>query len=101
MRGYKDLEVWKRLVSFALSLYKAVVKFPPEEKYGLASQMRRAVVSIPSNIAEGARRQHSAEYRQFVHIALGSGAELQTQILIASELEFIPPGKKDLLFSEL
>ena len=64
-------------------------KFPKEELYGLTSQMRRSAVSIPSNIAEGFRRYHNKEYKQFLYIAMGSCAELETQIIIAHELDYL------------
>ena len=73
--------------------------FPKEELYGLTSQMKRSAISIPSNIAEGFKRYHSKEYSQFLHIVLGSAAELETQLIIARELEFIDKNKLD-KFSE-
>ncbi len=70
-------------------IYKVTEKFPQKELYGLTSQLRRCVVSVPSNIAEGFRRNHSKEFQQFLHIALGSLAEAETQILIAGDLGYL------------
>lgn len=75
-------------------VYRLSSNFPQEELYGLTMQMRRAGISIPSNVAEGFKRNHSKEYRQFLHVALGSAAELETQLMIAQELGFL--GKEDL-----
>ena len=83
------------------SVYKTTSLFPKEELYGLTSQIRRAAVSIPSNIAEGAARNHVNEFRQFLYIALGSGAELETQLIIAKMLGFISDEKSQTLINEL
>ena len=82
---FKELEVWKKSMRLVNEIYKITNQFPKSEVYALASQMQRAAVAIPSNIAEGSRRNHKAEYIQFLGIALGSAAELETQILIAEE----------------
>ncbi len=89
---HKDLEVWKKSMNLVELIYKTTGLFPDSEKFGLSSQMRRAAVSIPSNIAEGAARKGNKELQQFLYIAIGSLAELETQYLIALRLEFI---KKD------
>jgi four helix bundle protein len=83
--NFKDLEVWKRGMQLVDAVYLLTANFPKTEAYGLASQMQRAAVSIPSNIAEGNRRGHKLEYMQFLGIALGSAAELETQVLIAEK----------------
>jgi four helix bundle protein len=83
MKHHKQLEVWKRSVALAGAIYSLTRDFPPEEKYGLTSQMCRAAVSIASNIAEGAARQTLKEFIQFLHISSGSASELDTQIEIA------------------
>jgi four helix bundle protein len=75
--------------------------FPAEEKYGLTNQIRRSAVSIPSNIAEGAARKSNREYIQFLHIALGSTAELETQLIIASNLKYMAPDESECLNSKL
>jgi len=76
-------------MELAKIIYQATDSFPVKERYGLVNQMRRSVVSIPSNIAEGFMRRHSKEYKQFLYIALGSLAELETQILLSGELGFL------------
>ncbi len=76
LHSYKELVVWQRAVELVVEIYNITDKFPKEELYGLASQMRRAAVSIPSNIAEGRLRGHRKEFRQFLLIAYGSGGEL-------------------------
>jgi len=83
MGCHKDLDVWKRAIDLAVVLYRVTGEFPDEEKYGLVSQMRRASVSIASNIAEGAARQGSKEFIQFLSIAAGSVSELHTQTTIS------------------
>ncbi|MDE1919175.1 MAG: four helix bundle protein [Patescibacteria group bacterium] len=88
MQSYKDLIVWQKGIDLVASVYKLTDRFPKSEQFGLVSQMRRASVSIPSNLAEGYARKHRAEYLQFVRIAFGSGAELETQLIIAKKLGF-------------
>ncbi|MBI3997048.1 MAG: four helix bundle protein [Candidatus Omnitrophica bacterium] len=83
---FKDLRVWQEGIQLVKEIYALCVKLPKEELYGLASQMKRAAVSVPSNVAEGHARKHRAEYRQYVYIAIGSLAELETHVLIAKEL---------------
>ncbi|MDW5290756.1 four helix bundle protein [Formosa sp. PL04] len=85
---HKDLEVWKESMVLVEYIYKLTVDFPKSELYGLTSQMRRAAVSIPSNIAEGSARNGYKELFQFVGIAMGSASELETQILIAIKLGY-------------
>lgn len=89
IKSYKDLSVWKAGLDIVDSVYKLAERMPDREKYVLASQMTRAAVSIPSNIAEGHTRQHTSEYRQFCSIALGSCAELETQLEIALRRKYI------------
>jgi four helix bundle protein len=86
-QSFKDLVVWQKAYSLVLEIYKITREFPKFEMYGLAQQMRRAAVSIPSNIAEGYARNHKAEYRQFLSIAYGSLAELETQYLLSIDLQ--------------
>ncbi|HPM04274.1 MAG TPA: four helix bundle protein, partial [Candidatus Cloacimonas sp.] len=88
MKTRKDLDVWKNGKELVVSVYKATRKYSNDELYGLVSQIRRAAVSIPSNIAEGAGRNHDREYIQFLYVALGSLAELETQLLISQRLDF-------------
>lgn len=84
--SYRDLIVWKKSVDLVIEVYKLTDSFPQQERFGLTSQMRRATVSIPSNIAEGKLRGHTKECRQFFFISFGSGGELETQIEIAKRL---------------
>ncbi|UCG28439.1 MAG: four helix bundle protein [Bacteroidales bacterium] len=93
--SHKDLEVWKRAIQLIKKIYQESAKFPKEELYGLTIQIRRSAVSIPSNIAEGAARQTIKEFIHFLYIALGSIAELETQLIVAQELDFI--NSEDLL----
>jgi|SRR5690606_3396956 len=89
MKTHKDLDVWKKSVDFVTAIYKLSAVFPKEEQFGLTNQMRRAAVSIPSNIAEGAARQSNKEFIQFLYISLGSVMELDTQLMIAKNLSYI------------
>ena len=89
IRNHKDLEVWKKSMDLVGNIYKTTEFFPNKEVYGLTNQIRRAAVSIPSNIAEGAARNSKKEFIQFLFIALGSLSELETQIIIASRLEYL------------
>ena len=87
-KSYRELLVWQKSIQLTLMVYQLSKAFPREEIYGLTSQMRRCAVSIPSNIAEGAGRLNTPEFRQFRGIARGSSVELQTQLTIAKELGF-------------
>jgi four helix bundle protein len=89
MNNHKDLEVWKKSIELTKNVYLVTKNFPKEEIYGLINQIRRASVSIPSNIAEGASRQSNKEFIQFLYIALGSLAELETQLIISKEIGYI------------
>jgi four helix bundle protein len=86
MKNHKDLEVWKEAVELAVACYDITRTFPQVEQFGLASQMRRAAISVASNIAEGAARAGSKEFVQFLYISLGSASELDTQIEIAKKI---------------
>ena len=88
IQTYKDLIVWQRAMDLVEAVYELTEKFPKSETYGLTSQMRRCAVSIPSNIAEGRRRGSKKDYRQFLIVAYGSGAELETQMEIVKRLPF-------------
>ena len=88
IRSHKDLVVWQKAVRLSLAIYKLTDDFPPREMYGLSSQMRRAVVSIASNIAEGRSRRTKKDFVHFLHMAYGSASELETQLLIAKQLDF-------------
>ena len=87
------MDVWKLAMDLVVNVYEITSKFPVEERFGLTQQMRRAAVSIPSNIAEGAARKSSNEFIQFLHVSLGSLAELETQLIISERLGYL--GNKD------
>lgn len=89
IKSYKDLIVWQKAIVLVSNVYRLSKKFPMEEKYGLTSQIQRAAVSIPSNIAEGRGRRSKKDFVQFLYFALGSLAELDTQLIIAGQLSYI------------
>ena len=89
MHNFKELKVWKAGIEISKITFQLSRSFPSEEKYGLISQMVRAAVSIPSNIAEGCGRKSNKELHQFLNIALGSSFELETQLIIAKEFDYI------------
>ena len=86
--SHKDLKVWQESMTLVENIYKITSEFPKEEMYGLTSQIKRASISVPSNIAEGAGRKSNVEYMRFLYIALGSLSELETQLEIAVRLSF-------------
>jgi four helix bundle protein len=89
MSGYQDLKVWQKAMDLTVAIYRLVKKLPKEETYALSDQMRRSVVSIPSNIAEGRDRNSNKEFIQFLHIARGSKSELETQLLISVKVGYL------------
>lgn len=89
MKSYKELTVWQKAMDLCGEIYKTTETFPKSEIYGLTSQIRRCAVSIPSNIAERQYREHTAEYIQFLRIAYGSGAELETQLEITLRINYL------------
>lgn len=91
MKSYKELIVWQKSFKLVLEIYRITKKFPKEELYVLTSQIRKCVISISSNIAEGYSRRSRKEYIQFIRIAFGSAIELETQLLIAKELKYLHP----------
>ena len=100
-RGHKSLDVWKESVQFSVDIYRATEKFPKSEIYGLSSQLRRAAVSIPSNIAEGAGRQSNKEFLRFLDISVGSISEVDTQLEIAGRLSYLDESTKSELDNQL
>ena len=89
INSYRDLKIWQKGIELVKAVYALTRGFPKHETYALADQLRRSSVSVPSNIAEGQARQHTGEFRHFLYIALGSAAEVDTQIVIAQELGYI------------
>jgi four helix bundle protein len=89
MRDFKKLEIWKNGITIVKLVYSLVQKLPSEEKFGLKSQISRAAVSVPSNIAEGCSRNSEVEFKRFLEIALGSLFEVETQLIISEELKFL------------
>ena len=89
MKDFKKQVIWQRSHTLTLEIYKATKSFPKEELYGLTSQIRRAIVSVPTNIAEGCGRRTNAELANFLKIASGSASEVEYELLIAKELEYI------------
>jgi len=100
-KDFKDLEVWKKSIELVKIIYEKTTKFPSEELYGLVSQLRKAAVSVPSNIAEGARRGGTKEFKYFLSIALGSLAEIETQIILSKELLYIKKTDEDFLLEKV
>jgi four helix bundle protein len=101
VHDYKKLLVWQKSMELVTTIYKFTDEFPKSESYGIVSQMRRAAVSIPSNIAEGSRRGTKKDFSHFLITAMGSGSELETQIQIAKNLEFNSKGDSKELESSL
>ena len=93
IKSYRDLRIWQNGIEIVKLIYDLTRSFPKSEAYGLSSQMQRAAVSIPSNIAEGHNRLHKKEYIQFLNVAQGSCAELETQLVVAMELGYLNPIK--------
>ena len=89
MKNHMDLDVWKQSMNLVVDIYAMTQIFPKDELYGLISQIKRAAVSIPSNIAEGASRQNPKEFVQFLYISLGSLSEVETQVILSKRLKFV------------
>lgn len=100
INDYRDLEVWQIGRNLTKKLYQVSLKFPDEEKFGLTSQIRRAGVSIPSNIAEGWGRHYTAEFIQFLRKANGSRTEVETQLILSADLGYLPQAEVDALLQE-
>ena len=101
IKSYRDLEVWQRGRYLVKDIYQTTTRFSSEEKFGLVNQMRRAAVSIPSNIAEGHARTGTREFPHFISIAMGSLAELETQIILSADLGYLKASEKQRLLQEL
>jgi len=99
VQSYRDLVVWKKSMALVLNVYRCTQAFPKIETYGLTSQLRRAVISVPSNIAEGQGRLSTGEFRQFLGNARGSLMEVETQILVAQDLGYFDQNQSEALLS--
>lgn len=101
MHNFRDLDVWKKSMKLCKIFYQVSKKFLTEEKFGLTSQARRSLFSVPSNIAEGAGRDTNAQFSHFLNIALGSSFEFETQIIIANDLEFLNDKEFESIYLDL
>ena len=101
IHNFRELEVWKRSMSLAGLVYALSRKYPEEEKFGLTSQTQRAVVSIASNIAEGAGRGSDKDFAHFLNVALGSAFEVETQVILAGQFKYITEEEQEIVLSEL
>jgi four helix bundle protein len=99
--NHRDLLVWQRSMDLVQTVYQITAKFPPSEQFGLVSQMRRAAVSIPSNIAEGYGRQATGEYRHHLSMARGSVLELETQFLLCGRLKYLGSEQADSVLADI
>lgn len=101
MQDFRNLEVWKRSHQLTLEVYRQTKAFPSDERFGLTSQLRRAAVSIESNLAEGCGRGSDQDFARFVQVALGSATEVDCQLLIAHDLGYLPATTYDHAYSDL
>ena len=101
MKNYKELEVWQTGMDLAVHVYQLTKAFPPEERYGLSSQIQRAAISVPANIAEGWGRGSTKEYIQFLRIARASLMELETHLILAKRLSYIQEDQLSILQQEI
>jgi len=98
-RSYRDLVEWQKAMKFVTAIYEVTQRFPSEERYSLTNQLRRASVSVPSNIAEGQARFSQKEFHHFLSMARGSLVEIETQLLIARNLKYVQPAKAEYLLA--
>lgn len=101
MQDFKDLKVWQKAHALVLEIYKASAEFPKEEVYGLTSQIRRAAMSIPANIAEGRGRAVDGDLRRFIQIALGSASELEYHLILSKDLHYLDEQTTEKLTTQL
>ncbi|MDF0705931.1 MAG: four helix bundle protein [Bacteroidota bacterium] len=101
MHRFKDLEIWRLSRNFCSDIYETTSSFPESERFGLTNQLRRASVSVPSNIAEGCSRKSNRDFSRFLEIAMGSMYEIETQLLISNDLNFIQTKKLNSLLQKL
>jgi four helix bundle protein len=101
MQRFTELKVWQRAHALVLKIYRISAGFPPEERFALTSQLRRALTSVPANIAEGSRRQGQQEYSRFLNIAQGSAAEAEYLLILSRDLGYLSPSTFDRLSADL
>ena len=101
MKDFRQLKVWEKSHQLALAIYKATKEFPKEELYGLTSQIRRASMSIPTNIAEGCGRNTDADFARFLQMAMGSASETEYQLILAHDLQFLPKDSYEKLHNDV
>ena len=101
MRNFRKLDIWNNAISIVKQLYSLASKLPETEKFGLRSQMTRAAVSVPSNIAEGCSRNSDIEFKRFLEIAIGSLFELETQLIITNQLGMLTPNETEAILSDI
>ena len=101
LRTYKDLKVWRKSFNLCISVYRVTASFPPAERFGLTAQVRRATVSVPSNIAEGYTRETTRDYIRHLLIARGSLAEVETQLMLSRELRMVDLPKLEALLTDV
>jgi four helix bundle protein len=101
LAGFRDLKVWQASVALVEAVYRLTREFPADERFGLTQQVRRAAISVPSNIAEGHARRSTGDYLRFLSFAAGSLAEVHTQVLIASRLQYVGISETDRLLREI
>ena len=101
LRTYKDLKVWRKSFNLCISVYRVTASFPPAERFGLTAQVRRATVSVPSNIAEGYTRETTRDYIRHLWIARGSLAEVETQLMLSRELRMVDLPKLEALLTDV
>ena len=100
MQRFTELRVWKRSYAFALEMYRATKGFPADERFGIISQLRRAAISVPTNIAEGSKRRTNAEYARFLNIAEGSLAEVENLVMMSRDLSYLSATQSSKLLAE-
>src|SRR5438270_3638580 len=100
MKDFRKLEVWVKAHELTLAAYRATKAFPPDERFGLTSQIRRSASSVPANIAEGCGRRGDAEFHRFLQIAMGSASELEYHLLLCRDLEYLAPADHQRLSDE-
>ena len=101
MHNFKELQIWKKSMKLSKDIYNSLDDLPGNEKFGLSSQIKRSVVSIPSNIAEGSSRSSNKDFNRFLQISLGSAFELETQLILAYEFKFIDKRVSERLLADL